>query len=511
MKILFSVGSFAFLRHFEAVLQLLVARGHSVQVLAEPRDGMGRAATWATAGATLVEKFARSYSGSLSCVEASDRAANGCWHRLGLSLRLSRDYWNYLEPRYSAATRLRDRAAAFAPAHARGLAVVPLLRSRWGRRFAHGAVGRLERAVPPNRQVLQLLEREAPDLVLITPLVYFRSLQSDFVRAARRLGIPNVLGVASWDNLTTKGLVHAVPDHVFVWNEAQRQEAYEIHGISSDRVTVTGAHTYDPWFTMQPTTTREAFCAQHGFDARRPILLYVCSSSFIAPREIDFVRQWVDAVRTAADPLVRSANVLIRPHPNRARHWRDVDMSSWGRVSISPRPAPPAADDSRHASFDPPPGDDDSRRAYFDSMYHSAAVVGINTSAQIESAILGRPVCTVLVDKFEQERTLHFQHLKGLLYVAEDLRNHTTLLTSILREPERFGHRSRAFVETFVRPRGLDCPGAEVFVQAMLEAATRRRGPDAGRHTADIMLRLLRTPGARVASAVDRDRQATAR
>ena len=85
---------------------------------------------------------------------------------------------------------------------------------------------------------------------------------------------------------------------------------------------------------------------------------------------------------------------------------------------------------------------------YFDSIYHSAAVVGINTSAQIESAIVGRPVHTVLADEFQetQQGTLHFQYLKadefGHLYVGRTIEEHLEQLEESLRggmptRPER--------------------------------------------------------------------------
>jgi hypothetical protein len=42
--------------------------------------------------------------------------------------------------------------------------------------------------------------------------------------------ISSVLGVGSWDHLTTKGLIHEMPDRIVVWNELQRTEAAELHG-----------------------------------------------------------------------------------------------------------------------------------------------------------------------------------------------------------------------------------------------------------------------------------------
>jgi hypothetical protein len=41
------------------------------------------------------------------------------------------------------------------------------------------------------------------------------------------------------------------------------------------------------------------------------------------------------------------------------------------------------------------PVDSEARADYYDSMFHSVAVVGVNTSALIESGIVGRPVFTV--------------------------------------------------------------------------------------------------------------------
>ncbi len=200
-------------------------------------------------------------------------------------------------------------------------------------------VRRLERALPPSPAARVLLEAERPDVLLVTPLLYFGNSQIDYVRAARELGIPAVLGVGSWDHLTTKGLLHVVPDRVIVWNEAQRTEAREIHGIPADRVSVTGAQAYDHWFTMQPSTTREAFCARHGFDPSREIVLYLCSSPFITPHEVPFVRRWIDAVRGAADPAVREANILVRPHPQNAEQWQDVATSTLGAaMPVAPAP-----------------------------------------------------------------------------------------------------------------------------------------------------------------------------
>src|SRR5207248_1363799 len=76
------------------------------------------------------------------------------------------------------------------------------------------------------------------------------------------------------------------------------------------------------------------------------------------------------------------------------------------------------------------PTDESSKADYYDSIHHSAAVVGLNTTAMIEAAIVGRPVLTVLDPEYEavQHGTLHFRYLLetggGVLRVAETLSEH---------------------------------------------------------------------------------------
>src|SRR5439155_22512732 len=105
------------------------------------------------------------------------------------------------------------------------------------------------------------------------------------------------------------------------------------------------------------------------------------------------------------------------------------------------------------------PVTDGARTDFFDSLAHSAAVVGINTTAMIEAAIVGKSVLTVLAPDFAQESTLHFDYLLeengGFLHVASSLEEHVGQLVQTLDESETGGDRRRRFVESFVRPHGL--------------------------------------------------------
>ena len=101
---------------------------------------------------------------------------------------------------------------------------------------------------------------------------------------------------------------------VTVWNEQQRCEAVELHGVAPDRVEVTGAQLFDRWFERRPSQSREDFCAMVGLPTDRPIVLYTGSSVFIAPSAIEapFARRWIQALRASSDPIVANAAVIVR-------------------------------------------------------------------------------------------------------------------------------------------------------------------------------------------------------
>jgi hypothetical protein len=119
------------------------------------------------------------------------------------------------------------------------------------------------------------------------------------------------------------------------------------------------------------------------------------------------------------------------------------------------------------------PVDAVSKNDYFDSLYHSAAAVGINTSAQIEAGIVGKQVYSIRASEYvaTQEGTLHFHYLLtehgGLLHMAETLEEHARAIARVFERSEEDDRKLRAFVEGFVRPRGLDAPATPLLADAI--------------------------------------------
>jgi hypothetical protein len=452
VKALFFMSHPGHVRNFEWTLRELAARGHGVHVAFDhpEKPGLGsqdRIVAAISAGSETV-----------SFGDAPRPRADERWTQIAWQLRAIRDWARYFEPPFRHASLLRERAAGQVPGPV-AAALRPVLQRAPARRALHRSLGALERSVPPRASVQAFLDEHRPDLVLVTPLLELGSPQLDYVRAAKLRGIPTCLCVASWDNLTNKGLLHDQPELVTVWNDAQRREAEALHGVPDGRVAVTGAEAYDHWFGWRPSRTRAEVCEAAGLPDG-PYVLYAASSSFLAPDEGSWIVRWARAVRATG------AGIVVRPHPlaelraDRVSELESLGAAVWPRDGANPI-------------------DGGSRADYFDSMHHASAVVGINTSAMIEAAILRKPVLTVLVPEFErgQTGTLHFGHLLvehgGPATAAPTLQEHVGQLASTLAGDPPHAPVEE-FLTAFVRPFGLDEPASPRLVDALEGLSAQR-------------------------------------
>jgi hypothetical protein len=503
LRILFFMLHAGFLRFFGPTVELLAERGHRVHLaftMLEKDPGDTRLA------AELAARSPR-----ITFEQAPLRRRNDGWRPIAGLVRSLIDLGRFVHPRYADSPALRERMARKLSEHVSTarkidplsrrltLRLIGSISSRSSERLSNTLVsllGAAESGIPTCGEIDGYLRNERPDVVLVTPIVEFASTQVEYVKSARRAGVPSAVCVASWDNLTGKGLIRVLPDRVFVWNDAQVRETVEMHGVPRERVVPTGAPKFDEWFARRPRTSAAEFAALVGVDPDRPFILYACSSAFIAPDEIPFVRRWIAALCARPEPSLRDLGVLVRPHPQNAGQWRGVDLSELSNVSVWP---PGGAQ----------PDAGEARAGFFDSLAHSAAVVGINTSALVEAAIVGKSVLAPLAPEFEgtQRGTLHFRHLLyengGPLHVAESLDRHFDQLAQVIERRDDHAGQTRRFVEAFVRPRGVDRPAAPILADE-IEALARTAPTPARARLFSPLLRILLAPIAFAASVIGR-------
>jgi len=337
-----------------------------------------------------------------------------------------------------------------------------------------------EHSVPTSPLFDEFVQSHVPDALLVSPLVHFGSAQADIAASGRRLGVPVWMLLFSWDNLSTKGCLHVHPDLIFAWNERQRLEAEQLHGFPPQRVRVVGAPRFDEFFTLRPAMTGEEFHAPLGLDASKPTLLYLCSSRLVAPRELEFVQRWLAALRASRSDALRECNVVVRPHPDidllptgaryERQHWPAFAAAAAGKQTAPDLRAQTARpfDDPRAIVLRTSPRDP---RGLYESLVHSTAVVGLNTTAELEAGIVGRPVFTVRPGgEAWQQGTVHFHYLTrehgGFVSVASGLEEHVGQLEAELAVGIDAA-QIRSFIESFLRPHGFDRPVAPLLAEAL--------------------------------------------
>lgn len=453
VKILFAALTQGYYRNIESVVEQLAQRGHQLYLGHERPDS-------AIGGQVIIDRL--SAYPNVRHGRIPEREPDFAF--LASKIRLAYDYLRYLHPMYTAASGLRPRAEFRTPQGMVDLARNPLMRFRLSQRLVAWWLDAIDRALPPSPAIDQFLDEEKPDLLVVTPLMSLGGgSQVDLLRSAQARGIPTVVIVWSWDHLSSKAIIRDVVDGLFVWNDAQKHEAVRMHRFPSNRVVVTGAQCFDKWFGRGPTLTRRAFLERVGLPTDRPYVLWVCSALLPgSPREPELVMKWAAHLRQSSDPRVRDLPILIRPHPSRVADWDAVDWRRIGNIAL----------------FGDNPIEETARNEYFDSLYHSAAVVGITTSAFLEAAIVNRPVMTIFMDEVRQEHegSLHFQLLLtfagGLLTTAATLDEHAAQLGPLVEDPPgAVMDRQRAFVKAFLRPHGLMAPATDIVVEKLEEIA----------------------------------------
>ena len=435
----------------------LAVRGHVLHLVADRPESGG--------GIEMVGRLSDSCSGVT--YGWMPQRGDMDWLAFATGVRLTHDYLRYATRFYDAAPRLRERSRERTPDLGVRLVSAASRFGSFGISCLRAALDLVEESIPVPSAYESFLSEVAPDVVLLTPLVDLGSPQLDLLKATRRLGLRTVLCVGSWDHLSSKALIRIRPDLVTVWNEVQKREAIEMHGLPDEMIAVTGAQCYDQWFDRQPIRDRVTFCTTVGLPAERPFLLYVCSSPFRGePPEANYVCRWIQAIRASTHERLRTAGILVRPHPSRLHEWEGRNLSALGPVVL----------------FGRNPIDDKARQDYFESLWYSAAVVGLNTSAFLEAGIVGKSIHAVCPEEHaaSQTGTLHFHYLLdvggGLVRAARTLDEHVQHVSRILDAPVP-SNVNRGFLETFIRPGGLDVAATPRFADAIEALASQVASP----------------------------------
>lgn len=396
-------------------------------------------AQWAALPGVRVEKMKR----SASPLNRGPRALRSYLHWV----RLGKHNWSYLE-KYTAWFAEKPRRW-----------VEWLHRTRLSKLLAYtplpAHLRRMEEKEPPMPPILKHLEKLAPDFILVIPVVFPNQSDVDYLKAAVHMGIPTAAVIPSWDNLTTKGILHAIPDHVFIWNEIQKRECTNYHGLDASTVHAVGAPSFDPIYARLGLIPRVEFCERAKLNPCAKFVLWAASS-------MDG-RDESSIVKVLAQSLPPDVYILVRPHPKYGEAWKEADFIGL-RVTIWKG--------SRFSE------DEQSTGEIVSSIEHSAAVIGLSTSMFLEAAVLDRPVALIHKPTTGTEwhsLYLHFEYLLDSKFVeiCSDEQAMVDWLSTVLVNGDGKSEVRAKFAADFLRPVDPRRPAADVMAEHILSFASR--------------------------------------
>ena len=322
----------------------------------------------------------------------------------------------------------------------------------------------LERRGQPDPGVVEWLRSIKADAVVVSPSNSRNSLESDYLFAARKMGIPTAVPVLSWDNLTTKGLIPFNPDLVLAWNGEHAREAREIHNIAATHIVETGSPFFDKWFDRRDLLQdRDPFVSRLGLNPDHPYLVYLGSSRNIAENEGWLVQRLLTDIKQ--DPKLSGLQMVVRPHPANDQMVQDLEQEA-GMVFMGSEL----------------PFSDRSIALLMNTLIHATAVIGVNTSGMVDALALDKPCFSIKTDRYQDTHldAAHFRHMvdADAVFVAEDSASLLHAISGILEGRDDHRQQRQRFIRKFVRPHGLDTPAGKVAAEAILLLAERKTGAE---------------------------------
>ena len=180
---------------------------------------------------------------------------------------------------------------------------------RW--RFVDSSMARWH--LSPWRHVpsalVQRMRRECDGVVITNPQAH---MTRPLLTAARRLRLPIVGYIASWDHQVGKGIVSPHLDRYIVQNETMREDLQRYHRIEPSRVSVAGWPQTDIYHPPRTVAEYQTLLHTLGLPLVRPVVVYAGNEPDNSPYEEHLVTRLVGWWRENAKERF---SLLFRPHP----------------------------------------------------------------------------------------------------------------------------------------------------------------------------------------------------
>lgn len=241
------------------------------------------------------------------------------------------------------------------------------------------------------KNVSKIFDEYKPDLVFSTDV--FDEMDLLFSAEAKRRGVYCVGMVRSWDNCYSKGVLRVLPKKLYVNNEVLRDEAIEMHDVSSSDIQVCGLPQYDHFINDQ-RSSRVDFFNKIGADISKRLILFAPAGTILSDADSDVC----DILKKAIvnNKMLEPTQVLVRNHPHHPAVLdmyigdKDLIIDNPGmRIGNNPKEAELTKSDTIHLG---------------DSLCYSDIIIYTATTLGIDSLIFNKPQIIIDFDGYKNKK-----------------------------------------------------------------------------------------------------------
>lgn len=273
-----------------------------------------------------------------------------------------------------------------------------------------------------STQVRNLLRRLNPKVVVATYPVM--PPEPHFLLEAKTLGIPTILHLLSWDNITAKGRFPATADQYLSWGPIMSQELREYYEVHKDAIHEVGVPHFDLHFRHCHLNCRSDsdLLKSLELDPIKPHAFFAMSAPRFAPREIEIVSWLAQAVENGK--LGNDMQLVVRPHPQNVEGF--MADETWVRRLSALRSARVAVDYPKLSSSRIPWSMQKDDMERLSKLLASASIIyNSGSTVSIDGLAVDRPVVITAFDGDDQlpywqsaRRLVDYTHLKKFIGLA---------------------------------------------------------------------------------------------
>lgn len=302
----------------------------------------------------------------------------------------------------------------------------------------------IERRSNKDQNAEEILKAIQPDLIVSTRPVVLA--EAYLLGAARRLKIPRLLNILSWDNITSKGYFREQGEYYLSWGSIMTQELEEYYQVKRENITECGVAHFDLHFEQREERKVEFWLNKLKLDPSKPFIFFTMSAPYFCPDEI-LIIEWL-ASQVESNKYGPEMQLIARPHMQNVKGpMADTTWLNRLRNMVSNRVAVDL------------PDMEDSELTWsmkHDDMYKMSALlancsIAMNScsTVAIESVIVDRPTVMPMFDVNQGysewksvERMGKFIHMKkfidlGGVEIAHSFEEFDYLIKENLSNPDR--------------------------------------------------------------------------